>query len=112
MQRLAAFAIFLGLAAIALDVSGAKAQQRPGVLAQAEPLVAQRPVRPVRRVRPQIRVQPRYPYRTFSTPYPLPYDYEFPGPNATRNCTVRYVQDFRPSGTVIVLRMRCWWVPG
>ena len=111
MKQLAAFAVLATLAAFAPGVSPgvAQAQQQPGVLAQAEPLVAQRETR---RPRPQIRVRPRYPYRTFHTPYPLPYDYEFPGPNATRNCTVRYVQDFRPSGTVIVPRMRCWWMPG
>ncbi len=34
------------------------------------------------------------------------------GPNAKRECHVRYVQDYRPSGTVIVPRMQCWWVNG
>jgi hypothetical protein len=36
----------------------------------------------------------------------------YPGPNATRQCEAHYVQEFRPSGTVIVPRMHCWWVPG
>lgn len=27
-----------------------------------------------------------------------------------RDCTVRYVQEWRPSGAVIVPDMRCWWV--
>lgn len=33
----------------------------------------------------------------------------FPGANAVRDCSVRYVQEFRPSGTVIVPRMNCFW---
>lgn len=65
-----------------------------------------------RRVRPQIRVQRPYYYRRFHSAYPLPYDVEYPGPNAVRQCVDRYVTEFRPSGTVIVPRIRCWWVPG
>lgn len=34
------------------------------------------------------------------------------GPRAVRQCSVRYVQEFRPSGTVIVPRMHCWWERG
>src|SRR5947208_17017967 len=30
-----------------------------------------------------------------------------PGPNAVRVCNANYVQEFRPSGTVIVPRMSC-----
>jgi hypothetical protein len=65
-------------------------------------------------VRPRIRVRPayRYPYRTFHSPYPVPYPYEYPGPNAYRDCRARLVQEFRPSGTVIVPRVTCWWVNG
>ncbi len=35
-----------------------------------------------------------------------------PGPNAVRDCTAHLVQEFRPSGTVIVPRMNCFWRPG
>lgn len=35
-----------------------------------------------------------------------------PGPNAKRECTATYVQEFRPSGTVIVPRMNCFWRRG
>ena len=64
-----------------------------------------------RRVRPRtrIRVSPIYPYRTFSTDYPVPYEYEYPGPNGVRQCKSRLVQEMRPSGAVVVPRMRCWW---
>jgi len=66
----------------------------------------------VRRVRPRILVQPRYPYRRYHAVYPLPYDVEYPGPRARRDCSVRYVSEYRPSGTVVVPRMSCWWVRG
>jgi hypothetical protein len=32
-----------------------------------------------------------------------------PGPNATRHCDAWLEQEFRPSGTVVVPRMRCVW---
>ena len=35
-----------------------------------------------------------------------------PGPNAVRDCTATYVQEYRPSGTVIVPRMSCYWRRG
>lgn len=35
-----------------------------------------------------------------------------PGPNAVRDCTAHLVQEYRPSGTVIVPRMNCFWRPG
>lgn len=31
------------------------------------------------------------------------------GPNAVRVCNAHYVQEYRPSGTVIVPRMSCYW---
>lgn len=33
----------------------------------------------------------------------------FPGPNSQRVCNARYVQEYRPSGTVIVPRVNCYW---
>ncbi|MGQ0682483.1 hypothetical protein [Bradyrhizobium sp.] len=35
-----------------------------------------------------------------------------PGPNAVRECNAYYVQEARPSGTVITPRMNCYWRPG
>lgn len=90
----------------------------PGVAAQrdTQPSIADAAVTDMsaqRRMRPQIRVQPRrYPYRTFHSFYPLPYQYQYPGPNGVRQCVNRYVTEYRPSGTVVVLHMRCWWVQG
>jgi hypothetical protein len=57
-------------------------------------------------------VTPAYPYRTYSTTYPVPYTYEYPGPGHVRQCTSWLAAENRPSGAVIVPRMRCWWQPG
>jgi hypothetical protein len=65
-----------------------------------------------RRAPARIRVTPRYPYRTFHSPYPLPYNIEYPGPNAVRECRAQLVKEWRLSGTVVVPRMHCWWVLG
>ena len=64
------------------------------------------------RARTKIRVRPLYPYRQYHSLYPLPYNVEYPGPNARRECTDRLVTEHRPSGTVIVPRMSCRWVRG
>jgi hypothetical protein len=34
-----------------------------------------------------------------------------PGPNSQRICRSWLVEEYRPSGTVIVPQMRCWWEP-
>jgi hypothetical protein len=38
-----------------------------------------------------------------------PSSYDYPGPNAVRQCTAWLAPDYRPSGTVIVPHMQCWW---
>jgi hypothetical protein len=54
--------------------------------------------------------RPRTRIRIFSNSEP---DGVYPrynlGPNAVRVCNASYVQEFRPSGTVIVPRMSCYW---
>ena len=62
--------------------------------------------------RARIRVSPAYPYRRFSTPYPVPYQQEYPGPGFVRQCTSWLAPENRVAGPVIVPRMRCWWQPG
>jgi hypothetical protein len=61
------------------------------------------------RPRTRIRVEPMYPYRRYSTDYPVPYEYEYPGPNGVRQCKARLVQEMRPSGPTVVPKMHCWW---
>ncbi len=35
-----------------------------------------------------------------------------PGPDAVRQCSFRLAPEYRPSGTVIVPQMHCWWERG
>jgi hypothetical protein len=63
-------------------------------------------IQPGRR-RPRVVITPR---RVNGSPYSSPYPYAWPGPGAVRDCTSWLEQEARPSGTVIVPRMRCEWV--
>ena len=84
--------------------AGAKAQDTSSrtKLAQAAPQDAPPKVR-----RPPTRLRV-YPYYQQEGIYPRYY----PGPNAVRVCNATYVQEYRPSGTVIVPRMSCHWRRG
>ena len=138
MQRIARLGIVAVIGALAL-VTGhaAAAPQKPMQFAQAtgepEPLLQNEPrqgarpqarpkpreqVRAQARVRPQARprarivVRPqRYPYRRYHSIYPTP-DLHIAAPRAKRHCEAHYEVELRPSGGVVVPRMRCWWVPG
>jgi hypothetical protein len=94
-----------------VPAAGAKAQAAPSTirLAQATPPDATSP-RHFRRPPTRLRVYPRY-YRFEQWPADVYPRYD-PGPNAVRECNATYVQEFRPSGTVIVPRMSCYWRPG
>ncbi|WP_454623859.1 hypothetical protein [Bradyrhizobium cenepequi] len=108
MKRIVTAALLVALAGVSLPVASARAQTAPSArpaVQVAAPTIsdasAQRR-RPLRRI-PIYRqdhwepdVIPRY----------------NPGPNAVRDCTATYVQEFRPSGTVITPRMNCYWRPG
>lgn len=61
------------------------------------------PARPPRRVRiyPRNVAEPDGVYPRYN-----------PGPNAVRVCNASYVQEYRPSGTVIVPHMTCVWRRG
>lgn len=62
---------------------------------------------------PPLRKRP--PARLRITPYYSPdgvYPRYDPGPDAVRECNATYVQEYRPSGTVIVPRMSCYWRRG
>lgn len=69
--------------------------------AQTQPYAAAQP----RRKRPRVRI-----YRAPDERGVYP-SYN-PGPDAVRDCTAHLVQEFRPSGTVIVPRMDCFWRRG
>ena len=65
-----------------------------------------------RRAPTRIIVQPNLRYRLDSTPYPRTDNLGFPGRNAVRQCVSWLAPEHRPSGTVVVPRMRCWWERG
>jgi hypothetical protein len=107
--RMAALSVALA-GAFALPATGASAQTAPQGLriAQATQPVASE-ISAQRRVRPptRLRVYPNY------EPGPEGvYPRYYPGRNAVRVCNATYVQEYRPSGTVIVPHMSCYWRGG
>jgi hypothetical protein len=109
-MRIGTAAILIAFAGVfSLRVAGAEAQTVPSA---ARPMQVAQPVgtdvsaqRRVRRPPTRLRV---YPYYSNDGVYPR-YN---PGPNAVRDCNVAYVQEYRPSGTVIVPHMSCYWRRG
>ena len=108
-MRIRTAAILVALAGVlSLLAAGAEAQTAPQGTrtAQASPL-ADEPQPPVRRPPRRLRIYPRYQAEPDGV-----YPRYFPGPNAVRVCNATYVQEYRPSGTVIVPRMSCIWRRG
>jgi hypothetical protein len=104
MRAGTAVLVLLGMGLFSPFCGSAEAQTAgPDVrLAQAAP-----PDGPPPRKRPQARLR--------VTPYYSPdgvYPRYYPGPDAVRVCNATYVQEYRPSGTVIVPRMSCYWRRG
>ena len=115
MMRIVTAAILAAFAGILL-LPGAQAQtvrsglhraQTARLVATEQPAVtemsAQRRVRPPTRLRvyPQYRLEPDGVYPRY-----------YPGRNAVRDCTAIYQPEYRPSGTVIVPYMNCYWRRG
>ena len=106
MKRIAAAAVVAILTGFLVPDGGAQAQTTPSGIRTAQvpaatDASAQRR-RPLRRV-------PIYRQDQWE---PDVYPRYNPGPNAVRSCTATYVQEYRPSGTVITPRMNCYWRPG
>jgi hypothetical protein len=109
MKRIVTAAISVAFAGLLLPpATVARAQATPPratVASQPMPTDASaqsRARRPLRRL-------PIYPRQQWE---PEVYPRYNPGPNAVRDCTATYVQEYRPSGTVIVPRMNCYWRRG
>ena len=98
MKRIVTVAIWAAFAGLLL----------PGAVAQAQTAAPELRVTPTQRRRPLRRV-PIYRQEEWA---PDVYPRYNPGPNAVRDCTAHYVQEYRPSGTVITPRMNCYWRPG
>jgi hypothetical protein len=106
--RLAILTVALGLIGFgATGTTSAQETNQRGIARTEGAVYAQ-----ARRPRTRIRVTPRCPYRTEALPYPAPSECDFPGPGYVRQCNSQLVQEYRPSGTVIVPVMRCWWERG
>ncbi len=108
----AAMLAFAALFLAALAAPSAQAQPADGWSGRRDALTAYAQANPRQRPRTRIRVSPRCFYRTVSVPFPVPYECEAPGPGFVRQCSSWLVQEARPSGTVIVPRMQCWWERG
>jgi hypothetical protein len=108
--------VVASLAMLGASPATAASERRLQLAQAAPPVEAGRPARraatPSTPPRARIYVRPQYPYRRFHSIYPLPYPVEYPGPHAVRHCTSHYEVEWRPSGEVVVPRMRCWWAPG
>jgi hypothetical protein len=106
-NRTAAISVALA-GVLSLAASGAAAQTAPTPtrVAQAAPSADQLLTPPVRRPPKRVRI--------YVPPHWEPdiWPRYFPGSNAVRVCNATYVQEYRPSGTVIVPHMTCVWRPG
>jgi len=101
----AILAAFVGI--FSLSAAGAQAQTAPSGVERAQASPQAEPSTPRRRPPVRLRVYPRYEAEPDDV-----YPHYFPGRNAVRDCTATYVQEYRPSGAVIVPRMNCFWRRG
>jgi hypothetical protein len=98
---------FAGLLTLATGAQAQTALQEVQVAQASQPPADDLYSQPVRRPPRRVPIYPRYQAEPEDV-YPRYY----PGPNAVRVCTATYVQEFRPSGTVIVPHMTCVWRRG
>lgn len=96
MKMAALLALSLGI--FVLPITGAIAQD-----ARETPLVE------TKMTAEEFSAQSRRTYRRVPSRVRVYRGSYYPGPNAARICNAHYVQEYRPSGTVIVPRMRCYW---
>ena len=109
-MRIGTAAVSVVLAsALSLFAAGAGAQiaTQGTRVAQASPAGEPSTQPPVRRPPRRLRIYPRYQAEPDGV-----YPRYFPGSNAVRVCNATYVQEYRPSGTVIVPHVNCYWRPG
>jgi hypothetical protein len=108
MVRIRTAAIGVAMACgLALAAAPASAQTAPAGVQAAHPGSPEASAQHRSRPPTRLRVYPNY--------QPGPdgvYPRYFPGRDAVRECNATYVQEYRPSGTVIVPRMSCYWRRG
>jgi hypothetical protein len=101
--RIAAIGFVVAIGALSMAPQ-AQAQTAPSVPRLSQPTASDLSAQTRRRPRVRVRI-----YREDERGV---YPSYFPGPKAVRDCTATYVKEYRPSGTVIVPRMNCFWRPG
>jgi len=101
----AVLTVFLAGALVLLS-QASRAQSAPSGVRVAQAAPTDTPAPPTIRRTPRLRIYPNY------EAVPEVYPRYYPGPNAVRECNATYVEEYRPSGTVIVPRMHCFWRPG
>jgi hypothetical protein len=107
MMRIVTAASLAAIAGVLLlPGAGAQAQTAASGVRTAQ---ASQPTETSAQRRRVIRRIPIYPQREWR---PDVYPQYYPGRNAVRECTATYVQEYRPSGTVITPRMNCHWRGG
>jgi hypothetical protein len=107
MKRIVTVAIVTALAGFWMPAAGAQAQTAVSGVRTAQASTSANTDASAQRRRP--RRIPIYRPDHWEPDVVPRYD---PGPNAVRACTSTYVQESRPSGTVITPRMNCYWRPG
>jgi hypothetical protein len=108
IQKVAITAAAAGVLCLFAAGSWAQTARQGMRVAQAsQPANDELYTQPVRRPPRRVPIYPRYQAEPDEV-YPRYY----PGPNAVRVCSVTYVQEFRPSGTVIAPHMHCVWRRG
>jgi len=105
MMRIGAVAIVVAVAGAFAPPGSANAQNAPSGVRLAQAASPDAPPRKPHRPTTRLRVVPNY------EPDEV-YPHYYPGPNAVRECNATYVQEYRPSGTVIVPHMSCHWRRG
>ncbi|MEH2564879.1 hypothetical protein [Bradyrhizobium sp. AZCC 2289] len=108
MKRIGKVALSAALAGFLLPAAAAQAQMPPAGVRTTQASTPAVTDASSQRRRPLRRV-PIYRSNQWE---PDVYPRYNPGPNAVRDCTATYVQEYRPSGTVITPRMNCYWRPG
>ena len=106
MMRIVMAAWLAALVGLLLPEAAALAQTAPSGARTAQAVSSDTSAQQRRRVIRRVPVYPLEPGR------PDVYPRYNPGPNAVRECAATYVQEYRPSGTVITPRMNCYWRPG
>src|SRR5579871_4379010 len=102
MKRIGVAAMLVAFVSVVWPADRAAAQSASSGTSFAQTAPDTRAPRRAYRPANRLRVTPYYEEQDVIPHY-------YPGPNAVRVCNAHYVQEYRPSGTVIVPRMSCYW---